>query len=149
MLLFDAMRAKQTIGEKWSNYFMHPFTLRNALFCVANLAMRVVNHPPGTPFAPDKTMEDASEQHFAQKKAGGLVPTVATCVYNTQKCHLRQWLHPWVPKERPLATKMQEEEAAKIMTRAFCVASKLECICSVNKTAESSRAQLMKRLAGN
>ena len=143
MLLFDTMHAQERIGDKWSDSYFHIFTLRNMMWNCLHMIMRVVFHPCGTPFAPCKTLENVCEQHFSQKKLGGASPTIASCVFSTQKTHLKQYLHPFKPAQCPDSTQLSSEQASKIMVKSFQIASKFESVCSVGQSSDSLRRKLL------
>ena len=130
---------------KWSDSWLHIFSLRNMLFNLVHLILRVVYHPEGEAFAPCKTLENMSEHHFSQKKMlSNSSPSIASCIYATQKAHMQQLMQPFKPKSVPTSTGCTMEMASNIMHKAFHIASKVESITSVGVTPSSLRAKLMK-----
>ena len=150
LLLFDAMRAVERCDSRFADCFLHVFTLRNLLFNCIGMILRVVYHPAGIPFCPSRTMENVAEQHFAAKKVGvgNASPSLAACLWSTQKTHLRQLLRPTVPPTCPTSTDLAMEDAQKIMLKAFHMASRFESITSVGESAAALRQQLVKCLVG-
>jgi hypothetical protein len=63
----DLKSATEQYGDKWEKHLCSRVTLRNIIFNAANMFERVLRHPGG-PFAPDKTTEAVSEQHYSRTK---------------------------------------------------------------------------------
>ena len=146
LALFDCMKARQRCSEKWEDCWLHVFTVRSLLFNFVHLILRVVWHPEGCPFLPKKTLENISEYHFSQKKLGVASPSIAQCIYNTQKVHMKQLLHPVEPKKHPDFQPLSMEDTSKIMQRAFLTASKFESVTSVGQGSAALRKELLECL---
>ena len=142
------MKAQERCGSKFPDCWLHVFTLRNLLFNCISMVLRVTFHPDGVPFLPSRTMENVSEQHFAAKKVGvgNASPTLAACLWSTQKVHLRQLVNPTKPPKVPTSTNCSLEDAQKILLKSFHVAARFESITSVNQKPESLRRRLVEYL---
>ena len=147
MLLFDVMHAQDRTLSSWSSSFVHVQTIRNLLFNCIHLINRIAHHPEGTPFCPAKTLEQICEQHFSQKKEGTFgPPTLAACVYSTQKTHLRQLKNPVRLGNQRVSTGLTEEKCHKLIVKSFNTACRFESVSSVGVSPSALQSNLLEWL---
>ncbi|CAE6963511.1 unnamed protein product [Symbiodinium sp. CCMP2592] len=149
-LLLEVMAARQAGGSNWQNQFLARATVRNSLFCCANMIEWVCRYPNSDgslAFAPTKNTEQVVEYWFGQVKraVGHNVPSLKAFVLAAERLH-------WSQKHRGLqlpsktvtwsGQNLSAGEVSQIATRALAAATTLRAVAAVQDSPDAVSAAL-------